>query len=117
MFRSKNKVLINSYNKPITFDYRFQENNIKKPIILFSHGFKGFKDWGTFNLMADHFAKKGFIFLKLNFSFNGTTPENTVDFVDLEAFGNNNFSKELDDLKTVIDHLESEECEDRKSVV
>ncbi len=111
MFRSTNKIITNSYNKPVTLDYRFLTNHTKKPIIIFSHGFKGFKDWGTFNLMANSFAEKGFIFLKLNFSFNGTTPEHTIDFVDLEAFGNNNFSKELDDLKTVIDYIQSEDCE------
>lgn len=111
MFRSTNKFLTNSYNKKITFDFRYEANDTKKPIIIFSHGFKGFKDWGTFNLMADYFAEKGFIILKLNFSFNGTTAENTVDFVDLEAFGHNNFSKELDDLNSILDYLESSSCE------
>ena len=29
--------------------------------------------------------------------------EDPIDFPDLEAFGNNNFSKEVDDLGSVID--------------
>jgi len=74
-------------------------------LILFVHGFKGFKDWGVFNLMADEFAKNEFIFMKINLSHNGTTPEKLTDFADLEAFGNNNFTIELADLKDSIDYL------------
>ena len=93
------------HNKPILADIRYISNQDKKPLILFVHGFKGFKDWGIFNMMADEFAKKGFVFMKINLSHNGTTPEQLIDFADLEAFGNNNFTIELADLKDSIDYL------------
>lgn len=93
------------------FDARFEKTGQAKPVIIFIHGFKGFKDWGSFNLMADYFAGHGFVYGKLNLSHNGTTPEQPVDFADLEAFGNNNFSIELDDIGHLIDHLFSAECE------
>ncbi|WKK73463.2 hypothetical protein QYS49_15905 [Marivirga salinae] len=93
------------HNKPISADLRYIPNKDKKPLILFVHGFKGFKDWGVFNLMADEFAKNGFIFMKINLSHNGTTPDQLIDFADLEAFGNNNFTIELADLKDTIDYL------------
>ncbi len=100
------KIIDSNHNqKKILLDVRFTENGIKKPVIIFVHGFKGFKDWGHFNLVADYFADNGFVYVKLNFSHNGTTPEHPVDFVDLEAFGNNNFTKELDDLGNVIDYI------------
>ncbi len=83
----------------LTFDIR----NLEAPLVIFAHGFKGFKDWGTHNLVAQYFAENGFRFLKFNFSHNGTTPEQPLDFVDLEAFSNNTFSIELEDLKSVID--------------
>jgi len=83
----------------LTYDIR----NKQAPLIIFAHGFKGFKDWGTHNLVAKYFAEHGFRFLKFNFSHNGTTPENPVDFVDLEAFSDNTFSTELEDLKLAID--------------
>ena len=92
----------------IVMDYRYKENSNQKPLILFCHGFKGFKDWGHFNLIADEFAKKNFILLKFNFSFNGGTFENPIDFPDLEAFGNNNHSKELDDVSQVVKYVQSE---------
>ena len=76
-----------------------------KPIIVFSHGFKGFKDWGAFNMAATYFASQGFVFLKFNFSGNGTSIDQPIDFVDLEAFSKNCYSRELDDLTSVIDTL------------
>ena len=95
-------------NKSITFDLRYDENINNQPLIIFLHGFKGFKDWGHFNMIANSFVEKGFAFLKMNFSHNGTNPEHMVDFVDLEAFGQNNFSIELDDIHSVLNHLDSQ---------
>ena len=71
-------------------------------MIVFCHGYKGFKDWGAWNLVSDSFCRLGFNFLKFNFSHNGGTPDEQIDFPDLQAFGNNNYSIELDDLNRVI---------------
>lgn len=91
--------------RPFIYDARYLATGKPKPVIIFIHGFKGFKDWGPFNLMADKFAEEGFVFVKLNLSHNGTTPDNPVEFADLEAFGRNNFSIEQDDIGTLMDHL------------
>jgi predicted dienelactone hydrolase len=100
----KKNIRINGkHNKPILTDLFFKESNQLKPILIFCHGYKGFKDWGAWNLMAENFANAGFFFVKFNFSHNGGTAEQPIDFPDLEAFGNNNYSKELDDLGNVID--------------
>lgn len=93
------------HGRAFTADASYIPNGAPKPIVVFSHGFKGFKDWGHFNLLANYFAEAGFVFVKFNFSHNGTTPENDSDMHDMEAFGNNNFSLELDDLKAVLDEL------------
>ena len=90
----------------ITIDYRYKES--KKPLIpiIYVHGYKGFKDWGASNIVANTFAEKGFFYLKFNFSHNGVTPDNLLDFSDLEAFGNNNLEIEFNELGLVIDWLE-----------
>lgn len=72
------------------------------PLVIFCHGFKGFKDWGPFNEVSKQFVNAGLNFLKFNFSYNGVTVEDPLNFVDLEAFGNNNFTIELEDLESVI---------------
>ncbi|WOC41164.1 alpha/beta hydrolase [Polaribacter sp. HL-MS24] len=93
------------HKKPIVTDVFFKETQQPKKILIFCHGYKGFKDWGAWNLVAEAFANAGFFFIKFNFSHNGGTPEQPIDFPDLEAFGNNNYSKELDDLASVIDWI------------
>lgn len=96
-------IIEGKHKKPIIIDSHFLLNNSQKPIVIFCHGYKGFKDWGAWNLMASTFAQAGFFFVKFNFSHNGGTVEQPIDFPDLEAFGHNNYSKELDDLSSVID--------------
>jgi pimeloyl-ACP methyl ester carboxylesterase len=101
---SQQHIVINGkHQKPIVIDVTYPENKTNLPIIIFCHGYKGFKDWGAWNLMAKQFAETGFCFIKFNFSYNGGTVEQPIDFPDLEAFGNNNYTKELDDLETVIE--------------
>jgi len=46
--------------------------------------------------------------MKMNFSHNGGTVEQPIDFPDLEAFGHNNFIKEIDDLDSVINWISSD---------
>ena len=86
-------------------DATYQPTGRPKPVVLFVHGFKGFKDWGHFPLLATFFAERGFVFVKLNLSHNGIVVGGTGDLEDLEAFGRNNFSLELDDIGQVIDAL------------
>lgn len=103
MNQINNHLLEGKNGKKIPVDVYWKTSEKPLPILLFAHGFKGFKDWGHWEQVANEFAKAGYCFVKFNFSFNGTTPEDLLNFVDLEAFGQNNYSKELDDLQTVID--------------
>ena len=104
----KNLIIEGKHNKPIVTDVFYNENHQPKKVVIFCHGYKGFKDWGAWNIMANTFAEASFFFLKFNFSHNGGTAENPIDFPDLEAFGNNNYTKELDDLESVLDWISSE---------
>lgn len=74
-------------------------------LAVFCHGYKGYKDWGAWNLVADEFTKQGIDFLKFNFSLNGGTLEDPIDFPDLDAFGRNTYSQELCDVKDVIEYV------------
>jgi len=98
-----NTLIPGSKDKPILLDVFYKETHTPKAIVIFVHGFKGFKDWGHFNLMAKTFAENSFVFIKFNFSYNGTTPQHPAEFVDLDAFGNNSYTIELDDLEKVMD--------------
>ncbi len=81
------------------------KNNGK--LVLFCHGFKGFKDWGAWHLVAEHFARKGFVFVKFNFSHNGIGEDNLGEFTRLDLFRKNNYSKEIADVQTVLNWLDA----------
>lgn len=108
MNKTKNICINGEEGKPIALDI-FYSSEKYQPVVIYAHGFNGFKDWGNFDLIAEQFAAAGFCFIKFNFSHNGTTPESPEDFVDLEAYGNNNYTKELSDLQRVIDWAFSKE--------
>ncbi len=95
--------------RPFLADLLLPSQQKNNPVLIFVHGFKGFKDWGPFPLITSYFAERGFASCKFNFSHNGTTVDDPVNFADLEAFGQNNFSKELYDLEVLIDWLTSKD--------
>lgn len=101
----KNIHLISSEKYDFLADAFYPENGENLPLIIFVHGYKGYKDWGAWNLMAEKFAKSGFYFVKFNFSHNGTTVEEPNNFADLNAFGNNNYSKEMADFEEVVNYF------------
>lgn len=94
-----------SENRPMAVDLRFDNQISNQPVVIFVHGFKGFKDWGHFPKVGEELAKAGFAFVSFNFSHDGTTIDQPTDFADLEAFGNNNYHKELFDTEQIIDGI------------
>ena len=62
----KKKFVIESGgSRPIVGDLTYINSNQEKDLIIFCHGYKGFKDWGCWNLMANKFVSSGFHFLNL----------------------------------------------------
>ena len=102
MTTTKNLIIPGFNSKPIALDI-FHNGNVQAPTVIYAHGFNGFKDWANFDMIATQFADEGFTFIKFNFSHNGTSPSHPEEFIDLEAFGQNNYSIELEDLSAVID--------------
>src|SRR5690554_5436081 len=98
----------NKNQKPIVYDLYYKDSEQPLPVVIFAHGYKGFKDWGPWHLVAEAFANAEMCSIKFNFSHNGGTVEQSIDFPDLEAFAQNNYSIELDDLKRVIYFVEIE---------
>ena len=101
MIDFKNKIYVGSNNRKSLYDCEIPQDPVA--VIVFVHGYKGFKDWGAWNLVQKFFVSKSVGFLKFNFSHNGGTVENPIDFDDLDAFGLNRYSYELKDLRVMID--------------
>ncbi len=98
----KNLQISGANGRPMLYDLTYQCDGIKKSVIIYIHGFNGFKDWGNFDLIAEKFALAGYFFIKMNLSHNGTTVDEPEQFVDLNAYSENNYSKELFDVGQMI---------------
>jgi uncharacterized protein len=103
-------------NKLFGLDAQYIKDEEPKAVVVFIHGFNGFKDWGHFHLWGNYFAERGYVFIRFNLSHNGTTLDNPTEFVDLEAYGNDLFSTDLDDIGVVLDYITSPECLFNKEV-
>ena len=94
---------------PIRYDVYVPDDAtlVDLPTILFLHGFKGFKDWGTFPSICRHLSSSGFGVVAMNFSLNGVG-ENPLEFDRLDLFARGTLSQDLDDVGTLIAAIDDE---------
>ncbi len=99
-------------------DITTPSNNSNGKLILFLHGFKSFKDWGCWPWLSTALAQEGFTVVKINFSHNGvgTTIDNLQEFTNLQKFGANTLSKELQDVKDAVAFIQKYKNEYFKQV-
>lgn len=83
------------------------------PVVLFIHGFKGFKDWGGFPDACEELARAGFAVVAFNFSLNGVG-ENMLEFDQLDLFERETLSQDLEDVGTVIEAIKQKEIASEK---
>lgn len=99
---------------PIRWDLYAPINGTNKefPVIIFIHGFKGFKDWGAFPDACEEIARSGFGVLAMNLSRNGIG-NNRYELDRLDLFEKQTFTQDLNDIKTVIEALQSGTINDK----
>jgi epoxyqueuosine reductase len=71
------------------------------PTVFILHGYKGFKDWGFFPLLAERLASIGLRAVGFNMSGSGVGSEGE-SFSETELFERNTYSQELEDVATVV---------------
>lgn len=104
MIQQKEFSLTGAADKIIYGDITFDDKNTNAPLVIFVHGFKGFKNWGAHNLVARYFAQNGFRYLKLNLSHSGVNAAYPYDVTDMDSFAKNTISKEMLDTDLVINY-------------
>ena len=104
MVQNETFSLMGADEHTILGDITYDDKNTNAPLIIFVHGFKGFKDWGAHHLTARYFAQNGYRYLKFNLSHSGVPVNSPTDVSDLQLFASNTFSKELADIDRVIDY-------------
>ncbi|UCF21076.1 MAG: alpha/beta fold hydrolase [Gemmatimonadota bacterium] len=99
--------LLNGDGDPIRGDVWSGAGARNDTAIVICHGFKGFKDWGFFPFLAQRLAEEtGRPAVAFNTSGNGIGAD-LQSFTELDKFERNTFSKELDDLRLVLDAAEA----------
>jgi pimeloyl-ACP methyl ester carboxylesterase len=73
------------------------------PAILFAHGFKGFKDWGSFPWIAEQLAAAGLRTIRFDFSHNGVEE---TDFDRLDLFLLDTPTRHQEDLRALAAAVE-----------
>ncbi|WP_018922321.1 alpha/beta hydrolase family protein [Salsuginibacillus kocurii] len=79
----------------------------KKPLVIISHGFKGFKNWAFFPYAAKKISQAGFHVITFNYSKNGVGPD-LESFDELDKFAENTFADELEDLEYLLSAVVNE---------
>jgi len=97
----KNQTYIGALDRASLYDLETPSDWNGK-LIIFIHGYMGYKDWGCWDFVQSFFTEKGYGFIKYNASHNGGTAYNPIDFDDLEAFSNNSYSNEILDFEAII---------------
>ncbi|MEX0593870.1 MAG: alpha/beta fold hydrolase [Balneolaceae bacterium] len=95
---------------PIRYDLYLPTSSSRSalPVVLFLHGFKGFKDWGPFPSACEDLAANGFAVLAFNFSLNGIG-ENPLELDRLDLFETSTLTQDLEDAGRVIDAIRTGE--------
>ncbi|MEX2463199.1 MAG: alpha/beta fold hydrolase [Balneolaceae bacterium] len=111
-------VISSTENLPIQYDLLLPASGIGSvfPVILFIHGFKGFKDWGAFPDACEELARSGFAVITFNLSLNGVG-ESLLDFDEPEKFRRQTFSQDLKDIGSVIDAIKTKLISNDKVVL
>jgi uncharacterized protein len=96
----------NSNGHKVKGDIRIPFSEIAIPVVIFSHGFKGFRNWSFIPYICEKFANHGFISVNYDFSHNGIIDDEKQIYND-EIFRKNRVSFAIDDLGCLIKGIES----------
>lgn len=107
MVQEKILTIVGSNGEEILLKYLIPELLKSTHPVVIMHGFKGFMGWGHFPLVAQQIAENGHPVVMMNFSHNGTSASAPIDFVRLDLFSENTYSKELDDIGFVLNEIEN----------
>jgi len=94
---------------------RYPETDKQFPLIIISHGFKGWKDWGFLPYISEQLAESGAITICFNYSLNGMI-DGSVLVENPNDFASNTVSAELEDLDFLITSFIDGKIESTKKI-
>lgn len=91
---------------PVRGDVRVRQGHRADAAVIFCHGFKGFRRFGFFPNLARAAAQRGFAAVTVDFSRNGLGAEGGDDFSAMHLFTEHTHTRNLDEIRRVIDVVE-----------
>jgi uncharacterized protein len=91
---------------PVRGDLRVLRGHRADAAVVICHGFKGFRAWGFFPLLAKAIAAEGFAAVTFDFSRNGVGDDG-VDFSALDRFAAQTHGRNVEEIRRVLDTLSS----------
>ena len=97
---------IESIDGPLAVDLFLPpvEEEIPFPVIIYCHGFKGFKNWGFIPYLHEYFSAGNFAVIAFNYARNGVVGNDDV-VTQEQLFSGNTVTSELNSMKAVGDWL------------
>lgn len=89
---------------PIRGDLRVRAGTEPRTAVVICHGFKGFRTWGFFPALARAAALHGHAAVSFDFSRSGVGADG-VDFSALELFRESTHTRNVDEIRMVLDAL------------
>ncbi len=87
----------------INFDIRQGNSTDKMPLVIVSHGFKGFKEWGFLPYLSEQLALHGALVFTHDFSLNGIIDPVKRTY-DIEKFSKNTLTRAFSDIEYLINY-------------
>ncbi len=103
---NKNTFVLNVGNGLVVNGDIYNTDAIDKAVLITTHGFKAYREWGFFPYMAEQYALSGIIVINIDFSQNGVVNAEKGIF-DVDLFRTVTVTQEIKDLNTVIDNLKT----------
>lgn len=96
--------LVGADGGPLRGEVRAQGRGDPRPGVVICHGFKGFKDWGFFPIIAHRLAQTGLAVATFNFTGSGVGPDGE-SFSEPDRFSRATPTRDQWDLALVWDRL------------
>lgn len=94
---------IQPYRK-IRYDVRYINSIKDKTLLVFIHGFRGFRNWGFIPYFCEKFAEAGYITLNMDLSYNGIV-DWKIPIYDNDLFSRQTVSSMVEDIEILHDRV------------
>lgn len=106
--RSPIQIPLNETNRIHGVLHQANSSRETKDVVVFAHGYKGFKDWGAWSLAMDAIANERRSAFRFDFTRNGISPDFPNEILDTQGWSQNTYRKEVDELKAVCAYWQAQ---------